>query len=231
MKWLHQIANDLKSLFYPVVCGGCGLKLIHEEDVLCLSCETALPLTHYHRIPDNPLEQKLWGRCILKQAAALYFFERHSVLQQLMHGLKYENKEYISQFLGEKYGEILKTTSFKENDIILPVPLHPVKHRARGYNQCSAFAKAIADKLDLEYSEKILYRNIANPSQTTKSRIDRWTNVEGIFKLYKDAHIEDRNIILVDDIATTGSTIESCVHALEKGFPKSISLLCMATGI
>jgi competence protein ComFC len=230
MNIFKSIQKDLMGLFYPSTCAGCGYKLLNDKEVLCIQCDTDLPKTNFHKIPGNLLEKKFWGRCKFEMAVAMYFFEKNNRVQFLLHQLKYKNNEELGKHLGIQYGNEIFDTILKEYDYIIPVPLHESKQRSRGYNQCDAFAEALAETLHIGFENKNLQRIIANPSQTTKNRIDRWDNVYGIFQVKDNTIFENKKVIIVDDVVTTGATIEACYNALEKSNVRAISLISIAAG-
>jgi ComF family protein len=230
MSIFKTIQKDMYSLFYPTTCAGCGFKLLDEKEVLCVQCDTDLPKTNFHKIPNNFLEKKFWGRCTLEMACAMYFFEKNNRVQYILHQLKYKNNQELGKHLGIQYGNEIFETILKEYDYAIPVPLHESKLRSRGYNQCDAFSEALAETLHIGYDNTTLQRIVANPSQTTKNRIDRWDNVDGIFEVKDTSIFSGKKVILVDDVVTTGATVEACVHALEKCNVYSVSLITMAVG-
>lgn len=210
-QWLSII-----NLFYPLYCAACGKRMFREFEVLCLTCETSLSKTNYHLIPDNPLELKFRGRCDIAGAAALYFFEKKGAVQKLLFHLKYKGNEAVGAHTGQLLGEQLQDSRFNQVDMVLPVPLHPLKEKIRGYNQVHSFARAIAQQLHTSYQPNLLIRLHNNHSQTKKNRTLRWENVQEIFHVLQPAQIKNKKILLVDDVVTTGATIEACCLALEK---------------
>jgi ComF family protein len=228
MSVFSSLIDDFLSMVYPLTCSSCGERLTKVHEVLCISCDTNLPKTHYHMIKDNILEKKFWGRCELKMATAMLFFEKDTIVQSMLHEIKYKNNEPLGLHLGTMYANDLFDTEYRLHDIVIPVPLHTSKLRSRGYNQCTNFSKALAQTWNIEFDESNLYRKIANPSQTTKSRLDRWDNVSGIFDVKDKSKWSGKKIVLIDDVVTTGATIEACVDALAKCNPASISLISIA---
>jgi len=202
------------------------------EDVICLNCLYHLPQTHFETDRDNPMEKHFWGRINLNRATALYLFQKGSKVQHLIHQLKYKGRTEIGVRLGKISGrKLMDSNEFSNVSIIIPVPLHPARERARGYNQSDFFAKGISEEMQIPWSRKILYRSVFRQSQTRKSRFERWKNVENIFQLSDKAEIANKHILLVDDVMTTGSTIESCVKALQQADNVKVSVVTIASAV
>jgi ComF family protein len=212
---LSKILNDVNTFVVPARCFGCNATLYRGEQLLCAFCRNELPLTEYNFMEENSADRIFYGRSrIVKAGAFLYYIEK-GVVQQLLHGLKYRGQERVGSFLGAWYGQQLsREPLLKGIDYVLPVPLHRKKERRRGYNQCSRFGQEIARCLGARYSEKFLIREIPTPSQTGRERWGRWQNASGAFRLRQPGLLEHRRILLVDDVITTGATLESCCEAL-----------------
>jgi len=180
---------------------------------------------------DNPVAQLFWGRCMIEKAAAFSYYNKGSRIRNLIHNLKYKGIREIGYELGRIYGLSLKSSGFTADiDLIIPVPLHPTKMRIRGFNQSEIISKGIADATGLAVDVKSLSRKTKSATQTKRSRYERWTNVEGIFQVIDPQTIMGRHILLVDDVITTGSTIESCTNELlnVKGVKVSVVALAFA---
>lgn len=227
-KFFQSFYKDVLNVFFPIYCASCGRQLFREFEVLCLTCETALAKTNYHRHPDNPLEKKFWGRCSIEKATALYFYEKKGQVQNLLFHLKYKGNEVLGKHLGMLLAEDLKDTDFCKVDIAVPVPLHLKKERLRGYNQVHAFAEGFCAADNIVLSKNNLVRQIENPSQTNRSRLARWSNVEGIFSVIQPQLFENKKILLLDDVVTTGATIEACCKALSDAGVAEIYLISIA---
>ena len=212
------------DLFFPRFCPACGKHMLRNEKVLCSECLLHLPKTDYHHNPDNPVAQALWGRVKIEQATAWYLFEKGSRYQKLIHEIKYRGKKELGKELGFMFGEDLLETDFQLVDYIVPVPLHKRKERKRGYNQSEWIAQGIAEILCKPLVTDILYRKFHNPSQTHKTRVERWENVSGIFALHDQKPFRNKHILLVDDVFTTGATMEACAEAVLKAGGSKISL-------
>ena len=223
--------NDLFLLAFPNNCTLCSKSLSEGEKDLCFTCIDTLPQTQYHTVADNPVAQHFWGRVPLVHAAAYLHIHSQNITQDLLHLLKYKGKKKLGIKAGRLYGyQLLESDSlFKDIDMIVPVPLHPRRERERGYNQCDYFAEGLSQVMGIPYYPHAMRRIKENISQTKKSRYERWENVEGIFELAELALVKDKHILLVDDVVTTGATIESCAGALLQADGVRISVATIAT--
>lgn len=213
--WLDSILN----LFYPRVCAACGESLLKDEDTVCLKCRYTLPRTGYERYPDNPLAQSFYGRMPFHAVTACFFFAKTGKVQHLIHQLKYKGNREAGLFLGRQIGESIKDAPLFEGiDVIIPVPLHPKRERQRGYNQALLIAQGINEVTGLPIGTKYLLRTMYNETQTHKSAEERYHNVQGIFEVRRGEELKGKHVLLVDDVLTTGATLESCAHELE-GIP------------
>jgi len=221
--------QDFISLFYPDNCLSCGNNLFKSERILCTSCLFHLPKTNYHFEKDNPISKIFWGRTEIEIASAFYFFVKASKLQHLIHQLKYKGKKEIGVFIGEIYGEeLVKSEFYKNIDLIIPVPLHPKKEKLRGYNQSEVFARGLSASMNIPVDTLTLIRTYASETQTKKTRFKRWENVKEIFEIRDAEKIENKHILLVDDVITTGATLESCANMLNKISGVKISIAGIA---
>ncbi len=208
---LHEVAH----FFFPNCCVVCQSKLLPTEQGVCLQCLYKLPKTNNFREPNNYGEILLAGRFPFERVASFCVFTEDGLLQSLIHEFKYNHKPYIAELLGILFGKDLLGSKFLEPiDIIVPVPLHPKKKLKRGYNQAEAFAKGLSQGTSLKMSVDELIRVIDNPTQTKLTKTQRWENVEGIFDVVNNAVFKNRHVLLVDDVITTGSTLEACAYAL-----------------
>lgn len=213
--WLDSILN----LFYPRVCAACGESLLKDEETVCLKCRYTLPRTGFELNPDNPLAQAISGRAPIHAITACYFFAKSGKVQHLIHQLKYKGNKEAGVFLGRQLGESIKNApQFQGIDIIIPVPLHPKRERKRGYNQALIIAQGISEVTGLTVCTKYLLRTVYNETQTHKSAEERYHNVQGIFEVRYADELNGKHVLLVDDVLTTGATLESCAHELE-GIP------------
>jgi ComF family protein len=224
-----MIIHDFLALFYPRVCVACHTSLIKGEDVLCTRCLTQLPKTAYHRFTDNPVSNRLAGRLPLQFASAFLKFRKGGLVQSLLHELKYNNHPEIGVRMGHLYGFELIDSGMKDSfDLIVPVPLHASRLRKRGYNQSAMFAEGLSEALGTAWEESISLRVNATNTQTRKGRSDRWSNVRDAFSLSAIDKVAGKRILLVDDVITTGATLEACgQHLIDSGCG-SLSVACIA---
>lgn len=230
-KHIRGAYRDLINLFYPELCEACGNYLFKNEKMICTRCLFHLPKTNFHEEKNNALSILFWGRVNIQYAASYYTYSKGSQFQKLIHKLKYHNKKEIGIVLGRHFGEKLKNSeTYQDIDIIVPVPLHPKKEAMRGYNQAELVAIGLGKAMNKEVVSNKLIRKVHTESQTLKSKIERWQNVDNIFTISDPSSISNKHILLVDDVVTTGSTLESCAHALllAEGVKVSIATLAYA---
>ncbi|HUX94475.1 MAG TPA: ComF family protein [Bacteroidales bacterium] len=229
MKWFYDLWDDFLSLLFPRICYGCGNHLLRNENIICTECLVLIPRTNYHKQKGNPVEQLFWGRCHIQSAAAFSYYNKGSRIRNLIHNMKYKGIEEIGIVLGRIYGLSLGSSAFTDSiDIIVPVPLHTSKKRSRGFNQSELIAEGLSQVTGLKVKNTAVVRSVASSTQTKRSRYDRWVNVEGIFEVADPKSIEGRHILMVDDVITTGSTIESCVNAVLKVEGVKVSVAAIA---
>ncbi len=206
---------NLLELFFPTLCVTCGSRLVTQEKFLCIDCWLDLPVTNFHRDTENKVAQLFWGRVQIENATAFFAYNKGSKYQQLIHFIKYKGLKELGFVTGQRFGAALsQSTDFSSVDVIVPVPLHPKKQKIRGYNQSEWIAKGIADTLKKPVSTDNLRRNLHTSTQTRKNRYERWENVENIFTAVKPEDFSGKHILLIDDVVTTGSTLESCAFQL-----------------
>ena len=230
MNRILRLADDFFSLFFPQLCSGCGKSLFKNENTICTSCIYHLPYTNFHQDADNRVAQQLWGRIPFNSAGAYLYFQKGSRVQSLMHQLKYNNKPETAFKLGEMYGMQLKDATVLQNiDTIIPVPLHPARQRKRGYNQSEHIAKGLSHSLNIPVNSN-LNRRIFTQTQTKKSRFVRYENMKDVFYVDEAHQLINKHILLVDDVITTGATIEACALELLKidGLKVSIATIAFA---
>lgn len=212
-----KFATYLIDLFYPRLCQACGRSLVSHETVICNYCTVQLPKTHLQDKPENPIEILFWGRANIKAASSYYKYIKGGKVQHLIHQFKYKGFKGIGLYIGEIYGDILNSsTRFSDMDLIIPVPLHHTKKRKRGFNQSDLFAQGLAKSMKAEVEYDNLYRKVASATQTKKSRWERYKNVNEIFGIRDKAQLENKKLLLVDDVITTGSTMEACANMLNQ---------------
>ena len=210
--WLNSIVN----LFYPRVCAACGETLLKDEETVCLKCRYLLPRTGYERNPDNPMAQTFYGRVPFHAVTACFFFSKQGKVQHLIHELKYKGNKDAGVFLGQQIGESIKDAPlFQGIDYLIPVPLHPKREKKRGYNQSLMIARGIHEVTDIPIGDKYLIRAVNTATQTRKSAEERYQNVKDIFEVRFADELKGKHVLLIDDVLTTGATLESCAHQLE----------------
>lgn len=195
----------------------CGNSLFHNEEVICTSCLMHLPETGFHNLKDNPVAKVFWGRVHIESAAALFYYRKGGKVQHLIHQMKYNGHKEIGVFVGELYGSDLKESQFfRTVDAIVPIPLHKNKLKKRGFNQAEMFANGLSNTMEIPVDTETVYRDVETTTQTKKHRYKRWENVSDIFKLRNMELLRGKHVLVVDDVITTGSTMEACVNTLQK---------------
>lgn len=220
--------SDIIQLFFPETCVICENTLAYGEITVCIACRAVLPLTLFTSERNNQLEKNFFGRILLEEGTALLYYEVGNPTQKLLHQLKYKGREEVGIFLGKWLGEVIKQADrFKGIEAIIPVPLHPKKERQRGYNQVSEFGRCISVILGVPFIENVLIRNVFKESQTKKDRMHRMIS-DGIYSIEDPAVLMDKHILLLDDVITSGATIEACCQALFQIPGIKISVAAMA---
>lgn len=227
MNFFNEIRESFLHLLFPHTCSGCGSDILDKENRLCLHCFNALPSTHFEKLPGNPVEKKFWGRLPLQQAMAQYFFTGGSLVQQLIHQVKYNSDKDLGIQLGKMMGHSLKHSGRFAADAMVPLPLFPEREKRRGFNQSDLLCDGIAAELGIPVLKNTITRPQHTETQTRKGRIERWKNMEGKFLLTDPAGIAGKHILLVDDVITTGATIESCGLELLKAANVNLSVACL----
>lgn len=234
MKLLHnfaprRVSSDLLHLIFPNLCLACERELARTENHLCSFCQSELTPTRYHRLEENsPLDELFWGRTPVQKVYAHYFFEKRKAVQDILFALKYGHNKELGVYYGREIGKALKDSPFATADVFIPVPLHPKKEFHRGYNQSQHLALGLAEEMKLPVDRLCVRRTAHSSSQTRKTRFQRWENVSGIFAV--NPRIKSyRHVIIVDDVITTGSTIEALIQAMRSIHPKlEVSVISLA---
>jgi ComF family protein len=232
LETLKKYIEGFISLFYPKFCFACNSTLLGNEGFLCTMCRHSLPITSFHKNGSNPVEKLFRGRIKIENATAFLFYDKGSKYGHLLHQFKYKGHIEIGLMLGEMFGEQLKETNFKDIDLIVPIPLHKAKLRKRGFNQSEIIAQGISVSLGKPVAGKALKRKTHTATQTKKGRYERWENVEGIFEPRDQELLQNKHILLIDDVITTGATLEAAGNAILeiKGAKLSIATLAIANG-
>jgi ComF family protein len=232
MSYLYDFWDDVISLLFPRLCYACGNHLLRNENLICTECYILIPRTNFHEDNNNPVAQLFWGRCLIEKAAAFSYYNKGSRIRNLIHNLKYKGIQEVGYEMGRIYGLSLKESGFTGDiDVIIPVPLHPSKKRVRGFNQSELISSGLSDVSLLPVDFSSLARVSVSVTQTKRSRYDRWTNVEGIFRVTNPLAIAGKHILLVDDVITTGSTIESCTNELRGIEGVRVSVVSLAYAV
>ncbi|NNC94612.1 MAG: ComF family protein [Chitinophagales bacterium] len=212
---ISDYVDDLSHIIYPNVCQNCSDVLISGEEFLCIKCLHKLPVTMFHRLSPNPVEKKLFGRIPIKKATSAFYYHKSNSIQKLLHKVKYKHKVKLCAKLGYLFALKLEEAGYFENvDMILPVPMHKSKFRSRGFNQCVIFAEELSKYSSIECSDSALKRVKSGKSQTKKDKYHRWKTISGDFICNDREKVEGKNILLIDDVITTGSTLEACTKAI-----------------
>jgi ComF family protein len=215
MKQLRAYLHDFIGLLFPQLCHACGESLVAHEELICTNCIYNLPYTNFHQQPDNIVARQFWGKVKIDSAYALFYFTKGGKVQQLMHHFKYKNVPTIGNMLGNIAGaQLAQTDHLKSFDAVIPVPLHKSRLRKRGYNQSAHFAEGLAQALNTKVIIDNLIRTKATATQTKKSRFDRSVNMQDVFAVADVGQLTNQHILLVDDVVTTGATLEACAAVL-----------------
>lgn len=221
--------NCFLDLLYPNLCIACEGRTHAREELFCLNCQYQVHPTQMHLMHENEFTHHFKGRISIVAGASLYYYSKGSKVQKALELLKYRGEYEIGIRIGQHFGSLLKNSpNFKNLDFIIPVPLHPNRKNQRGYNQSAQFALGLSEALNCPTREDILIRTKETITQTTKNRIERNQNIQAAFKLQRPDLVKGRHILLVDDILTTGATLESCALTLQQTEQVAISMATIA---
>jgi ComF family protein len=220
-----SIFTDIINFLYPRQCDVCGRLLGKGENILCFSCLIDIPRTNFHLKEQNPVSEIFWGRVPIDHASAFFYYFKGSGYQKLLHKLKYKGRAEIGEYLGKLYASELMGTCFMEYDYLIPVPLYPKKEKTRGYNQSDKIANGFSLISEIPVLNGVLVRHKNTSTQTRKGRFDRYLNMEDMFGLKEAEKIKNQRILLIDDVITTGATLESCAHVLLDGGCECVGVL------
>jgi ComF family protein len=228
MNRIGQYFRDFFNLFFPDLCIVCNNHLVTQEELICTKCLYNLPKTNYHKDVDNPVSRLFWGRTKVELATAYFRFNKGSSYQNMMHKFKYHGNKEIGSVLGKSFGNQLINSDFNDIDVIIPVPLHKSKLKKRGYNQSEWISMGLSETMRKPLDTKSVIRAVATETQTRKGRYERWKNVEEIFKVTSEEELRGKHVLLVDDVITTGSTMEACINTILKIEDTKVSVAALA---
>lgn len=226
---LKKVFGSTLHLLYPHVCTGCGSDLLEKDSQLCLTCIHDLPHTHFASLPNNPVEKYFWGRLPLMSAYSQFYFSKAFLIQHLIHQLKYKGNLNIGFYLGEIMGKtMLESSRFSSIEALLPLPLFADKEHKRGYNQATILCNGISSVMNIPVLNGAVVRSYATETQTHKHRTERWDNVKDSFKVAKPAELNGKKLLLIDDVVTTGATLEACGQVILDSTNAELSIATLA---
>ncbi len=221
--------QDFINLFFPNICNICGRQLFRHEILICNVCKDELPYTNFHKYATNPVDMTFWGRVELNKATSYLFYTKGEIVKRILHSIKYRGNKTLAMEMGRLFGINIKEEKiFKDIDFIIPVPLHPKKLKQRGYNQSELIANGLAKSIETKVIPDLLIKTTNTNTQTKKNRYERWENSENIYTLYNNIMLKNKNILIVDDVLTTGATLEACCQAFNEAQVKSINVATLA---
>lgn len=230
MSTFRELVSDFLALIYPDRCMICGTHVDRGVHSICMTCRYKIPLTQYCHHADNPVKEYFDTLIPNVHCSSMLFFKTEAMWREAIHQFKYNGRWNIAYRLGRWYGSELKASGLYDSvDMIVPVPLHWTRAIVRGYNQCHYIAQGMADEMGIKVNRGCLYRKRNNPSQTTQSSMQRWENVDGIFAVRNSKLLNERHILIVDDVLTTGATLNACAKAILEASPTTkISIATLA---
>lgn len=226
---IKPLIQSLLSLFYPQTCPVCNRILIDGEKFICMHCLFQIPRTHYHLASQNQAEERFRGKIPIRKASAFLYYSKGGKTQKVIAEIKYKGNFRMGEWIGEiMAGEMIRSSFFEDIDMIVPVPLHKKRERQRGYNQAEAISKGVGKGCNIPVNNTCLIRKSGNSTQTRKSIFERWLNTQGIFEVRYPEQVNGKHVLIIDDVLTTGSTIEACAASLLKCKNVKISILTLA---
>jgi ComF family protein len=230
MNLLSSWLQDLSALFFPQWCPGCHESLQFSDELICGICNQLLPRTRYAIIAGNPVENIFIGRLPIEAAHSEFYFSKGQTVQRLMHQLKYKNNRKLGEWMGALLGEsLLQSGRFQSIDLIVPLPMEKSKEKKRGYNQAEVIAQGVATKLKVPVCSHVIIKSKKTESQTKKDRTNRWLNIHDSFVIQQPDGLKNKNILLVDDVITTGATLDACGHQLLNAGTSRLYIATLAT--
>ena len=230
MNTISRFFSNTMQLFYPHICCGCGSDVLKKTEQICLRCKLNLPHTHFEKFENNPVERIFIGRAKIEAAHSEFYFAKHKIIQLLLHELKYKGNQAIGEYLGEMMGNNLMASKRFEADILIPLPLFAKKEFTRGYNQATVICRGMAKAMQIPVIINNVVRERATETQTKKHRTERWQNVAESFTIKNPDALKGKHVLLVDDVITTGATLDACCQTLATVAGKiSIATLAFAT--
>jgi ComF family protein len=226
---VEEAFQSIAHLFFPHYCMGCKIGLSSRAQLLCYSCAQLLPATKFFQLADNPVERSFYGRLHIANAAAAFYFSKDSLLHDLLVEMKYLHNKNAGYYLGKLMAyQILMAKRFETVDALIPLPLHPKKFAIRGYNQAELICQGISEVWNKPIITNAVARTSFSETQTHRNRISRWQNMNGIFSLAHPEIIAKKHVLLIDDVTTTGATLEACGKAILMGNSVTLSIATLA---
>ena len=221
--------KNLINLLFPKVCLGCQSHLLSDENTICTSCRHEIPLTQHTKNPENEAFKKFYGRIAVAHVSCLLYYHKKGIVQEIIHSLKYRGHQEVGIIFGGWYAEELKSLAISKTfDAIIPVPLHQKRLRERGYNQVTTFGQELSKNLEIPYNPSLLQRKVYSKTQVKKNLLGRTGITDTVFDVVFDESAHHKHFLLIDDVLTTGATLEACAKALLKIPGAKISIACMA---
>jgi ComF family protein len=226
---VNYCSHAVSNLIFPRLCFGCDQFSVEANEFFCIACITDLPFTEFEKIRDNPVEKLFWGRAKTSFATSTFFYQEETPIQNAIHRLKYDNQPELGLFFGELMGyRLAGLTAFHDIDYLIPMPLHPKKELSRGYNQAVLLCRGMTKSTGIPGNENFLKRSTHTATQTRKSRIERWENVSDVFGINNNSAMLGKNILLIDDVITTGASTEACIQTLLNAGIGNVSVSSLA---
>ena len=227
---LNDLLSGLRALFYPQCCCVCEKKLIEGENYICLDCLLKMPETNYCSQPENAASNRLSGKIPYEKVVSFLYYNKGGWAQNVIANIKYKENPDLGRYMGVIMANEMRLSSFFEGvDWLVPIPLHPKKQKKRGFNQTEKIAEGVSKITGIPVSVDLVVRKIDTRTQTKKGRYDRWLNTSGIFESQKNEKYANQHFLIIDDVLTTGATIEACVTAIMQSYEDAqISVLTLA---